>query len=457
MDVVSKLGDFGKLPAELRLLIWENALSDGSTAIMRSNRTIYEDISYKLYDTIEIHLYPRHDDPWMMVSCKRLRLSWSISREKDCLSSGFWNMPYDKTKLAINVHAPDPSEKAQYIHLWGKARALAAILEQIPESKSIEVTLRSHNGHNWQQNTESLKLSRAPRLDRDDDIILIPFCQLSNIRDINVAFNLDSLSTETQTHPNLDSLITDIDFAYDAELDNLPGETAAMLRFNRFATWLSNPLDKASYEPQTLTTLRNKPNMIATNDPFLEKLRHRYNCYDTCLINVMNELKHHHQRHDQNREDWLAAYPNGIPPLSKDWLRAERKIIYERLDIEHVLPIDITQPCRWSEFWHAIEAYAHRNYNVFPVHPARITTEGQWCAACRSMGFREGCDTCVNVIDYYTDALYEILPEDDEGDGDANYDETAEMNYNEDDESRVVVSRTSSNVEVASECDSAFS
>lgn len=42
----SSMGSFGKRPAELRVLVWEKLLSEGSTSIMATSRAIYENIGY---------------------------------------------------------------------------------------------------------------------------------------------------------------------------------------------------------------------------------------------------------------------------------------------------------------------------------------------------------------------------------------------------------------------------
>ncbi|KAL4787932.1 hypothetical protein BJX76DRAFT_353729 [Aspergillus varians] len=307
----SNMGQFKRLPAELRLLIWERALSDGSTSIMRTSRAIYEDISGRLYDTIEIHLYPLYDDP-----------------EKDCFWDGLWEFPYNKVKLVINLYSPDPQDKAQFIMLWSKIRGLAAILQQTSGPKSIEIRPRQYNGHKWQQSRV-----RGHSSDNGYTLLSIPFCRLPaiKVRTMSLPHSTDPLPTNTQHQPTLDSLITDIDFLYDTKLDTLPGRAASMLRLEQFATWSQKPLGKLPYETRTLRTIRKYPDTIVTHDPALKSLRLRYSYFDTLHLSVYGKDTSTAYRPTLDWQDWLKTYPDGIPELTEQWLCSERKRVYTRL------------------------------------------------------------------------------------------------------------------------------
>jgi hypothetical protein len=124
---------------------------------MRTSRGINEEISERLYDALDIHLSPIYDDPWMRVSCRRMHLDWTIkcpaekdnhtpNPDKSCrdIYEGLLPLPFEKLKLVVNIYAPDHRDGAQLLLLWQKVRALLAILNQAPGSKSVETTWRAH-------------------------------------------------------------------------------------------------------------------------------------------------------------------------------------------------------------------------------------------------------------------------------------------------------------------------
>jgi hypothetical protein len=179
-------GLFDNLPYELRIQIWENALSDGSTNIMRTSRGINEEISERLYDTLDIHLSHIYEDPWMRVSCRRMHLDWTIkcpaeknnhtpNPDKSCrdIYEGLLPLPFEKLKLVVNIYAPDHQDGVQLLLLWQKVRALVAILNQAPGSKSVEIVLRQHGEHTWYW-VSKVTTGLTTRL-ADSDLLLVPF------------------------------------------------------------------------------------------------------------------------------------------------------------------------------------------------------------------------------------------------------------------------------------------
>lgn len=358
MKTVSPYGSFQRLPAELRLAIWEYALSNGSTAIMRTSRAFYEDISDRLYDTIQYHLYPRYDDPWIRVSSRRLRVSWTVERRENCFWGGLWDLPYNKTNLSIRIYAPDPKEKAQLIQLWLKVYAVVAILQQQAENaRSIEISLCPFNGHDWQRGVQSFKYLRGSC--PDHDAIQIPLHKLSQER--NVLFPPGYPGTPFASRADLNAAIADHDFLYDAELDTLPGHTAAMLRLERFGTWFSKPLGKILYEGDVLAAIRRYPKTIARHDPDLKKLRLRYNYFDTCGYFVTRDRLGYPEFHDVAWDKWLDAYPLGVPEFSEEHLREERKLAWTRFHVYYP-PFGELRPRFKPSFWENLEALCGDDY-----------------------------------------------------------------------------------------------
>jgi hypothetical protein len=424
MCATTQGGLFDRLPYELRLQIWENALSDGSTNIMRTSHGINEEISERLYDTLDIHLSPIYDDPWIRVSCRRMHLNWTIKSpteknkhtpnpDKCCrdIYDGLLPLPFEKLKLVINIYAPDHRDGAQLLLLWQKVRALVAILNQTPGSKSVEVALRQHGEHTWYW-ASKVTAGLTTRL-ADSDLLLVPFGKLARLRD----FSMTPSTLVMRQHKDIDALITDIDFYFDTELDSLRGRAAAMLRLERFATWFSSSWGKLPYEDQTLTTIRRHHGAVATYDSELTKLRLRYNCFDTAQLSAFGKDLYHPIDHDFDWQKWLKAYPKGIPRLSKEWLREKRRKTYRRLRLRQYSANNIADPRQLTQFWYSVANYLARVWNSvsFPNMP-RMFSEARWCEECRQIGFRVGCDDCRGLNDFDEDGVSEVMTSDESGD-----------------------------------------
>ncbi|KAL4807612.1 hypothetical protein BDV18DRAFT_158829 [Aspergillus unguis] len=302
------------LPAELRLQIWEEVLSSGSTSIMRTNRAIYTDISGLLHDKMVLHLLPGFHDPWMKVSCLRLRLSWRLNTEGDCFWKGLWDLPYGKVKLAVYLYAPDPEDMAGLVLLWQKVRCLVGILQQTAGEKTIELVFKSHNGNDW--TSEIFSIPSDTSTYTSTEILSLPFHQLTSIRTSNLP------AQPFLTTPTIDTIAT-IDFHLDTALDTLPSNQGCMLRLAHFAKWFDKPIGRPLYEDSLLRTVRKDPALIAAVDPALERLRRRYVAFEAVYLNVRGD-----RPVSGGWEDWLGKYPGGIPVLSDRWVREERERVF---------------------------------------------------------------------------------------------------------------------------------
>ncbi|KAL2872650.1 uncharacterized protein BJX67DRAFT_340020 [Aspergillus lucknowensis] len=192
-------------------------------------------------------------------------------------------------------------------------------MNQARGSKSVDISLRQHNGQDWQR-SENITARLRKHL-ADSDLVLIPFGRLSRIRRLSVT----PTSLGPQKYDNFDALIADIDFYFDCELDTIRGQVAAMLRLERYATWFSNLWGKLPYETQMLTTIRQHLDTVVAYDPKLRKLRLRYNCFDTLQLAAMGKESTSPLEEDFGWQKWLDAYPKGIPRLSGECLRGQRK------------------------------------------------------------------------------------------------------------------------------------
>lgn len=427
------MGNFGVLPADIRLLIWEHTLSPASqtgpsTAIMRTSRDLYTEITECLYKPLQVHLSPSLSDPWLRITCPRLNLQWRL-REIDRFWEGLWEWPYDKVKLDVVLYAPNAADKGEPVLLWHKVRALVAILQQSRGSKEIEILLRSRDGHAWDSGpVEALELLSSSDLSRDQEnalqTLMIPFYQVPNVRRINIT----PAACKQGICSKIAALIADTEFRLDAELDVLPGHTASMLRLARFANWFEKPLGRLSYQINLLLTVRRYPATITAHDPGLRKLRLRYNAFDTAYLAVVGDKSSAWQRVppcetlNPKWESWLLRYPDGIPALSEGWLCAERKRVFDRLELQW--PVNAHEPSARTGFWQAVETYSFRFWGIAGSSLLwRNTAESRWCEECRRLGFGHGCARCGSILNSVVNASEDMT---DDEDGSYDYEESSD-------------------------------
>lgn len=186
----AQLGSLARLPPELRLSVYENALSNGpAPALMRASRAIYNEIKPRLYDTIDIHVYPVLGDPFIRVSFRRLKnASWSFMEESDCFRDrgGLHDIPYNSFKnTRVNIYARDQKSLGQLAYLWVKIEDFVGILctQRTLKNTRLELNLCPYKGHVWttpqQQNLEELRASYLrdplpPSQTRPNPFLIVP-------------------------------------------------------------------------------------------------------------------------------------------------------------------------------------------------------------------------------------------------------------------------------------------
>ncbi|KAL4957426.1 hypothetical protein BDW69DRAFT_180623 [Aspergillus filifer] len=155
------LGSLAVLPPELRLMIYEHAVTNGSApALMQTSKTINSEIKPRLYNTIDIHLYPRKPDPWARISFPLLpAASWTIKQEEDFNTRrrGVSALPYTRfNKTRVIIYAPDPKIVGQLAYLWVKVDAFAHVLcdQKTLKGCKIATDLRDYEGHTWTTDAE---------------------------------------------------------------------------------------------------------------------------------------------------------------------------------------------------------------------------------------------------------------------------------------------------------------
>ncbi|OJZ92812.1 hypothetical protein ASPFODRAFT_56361 [Aspergillus luchuensis CBS 106.47] len=222
----SPFGYFIFLPSEIRLLIWENLVKEGSLAILRTSQAIYHDIADRLYDTFDVHLSTIFEDPWIEIRCKLLRVNWVIGRRDYNKFSNLARVPYDKVKLVVHINAPDPDDSGQMILLWEKISKLTQMLCTIDDSRnyrdrgnphykywsepmyeglhqfgstpeaviSMVIRLRKYNGVDWIRNSQVNSTFCNNGLGYDFNEVLLPFCRLSRLRRFEIISDTEEMA-----------------------------------------------------------------------------------------------------------------------------------------------------------------------------------------------------------------------------------------------------------------------
>ncbi|GJP88832.1 hypothetical protein CBS63078_6964 [Aspergillus niger] len=429
----SPLGQLGKLPYEIRLEIYEKlfTIKNSPLKILRCSRAIYGEITDRLYDTLNIHLSPVFNDPWIEIHCKRLRLRWIIPNHSFPCQHRFARAPYYKMNLVVHIYAPDPRDPGQIALLWQKVQYLVYILERATIS-SIVIRLRVHQGRDWQKEGRVVESIPYPNKSRPDHhIVFLPFCRLSNVRAFRVVpdtrrmdrvtdwglinygrdfilnngyrnYNDGPLSQDRQYRDivrefdDIDALIRDTDFFLETHLDTLHGNTAAMLRLDRAAHWpLGAPVDYTFRLERSLLDIRQYPGSVNLHDPGLKQ--HCLRMWAFCDLYLIP----YPMKDKRSWEEWCSLYPEGLRPHDHESIHDPLVEITDNPG--YFGNFDTTQID--GEYEINIHNYWQRNWNGRPAFRRR-RFEQAWCTDCRRIGYRTGCDQdCekLNGSDYEED------------------------------------------------------
>ncbi|RAL16182.1 uncharacterized protein BO97DRAFT_431887 [Aspergillus homomorphus CBS 101889] len=421
----SPFGRLGKLPIELRMTIYEILLGmrPASIKLLCCSRAIYEEITKRLYDTMDIHLWPHVQEPWIDMSCRQLRLRWGIDNHN---KHRFSRLPYHKTHLYIHIYAPDRQDPGQIVLLWKRISHLMELLEGAA-IRSLTIHLQEHKGCDWQEEgraVESIDYPGSPR--PDHNIVFLPFCTLSKVRSLQVIpasprmddaidwglinygrefilhsgyanYNDGPLSGDSQYRDlarlfdDITAVILDTGFFLDTRLDLLPGLTAGRIRLARARDWLPDQGNRLILDPvnrKVLRRIRRCPESVSRHDPDLIKLMvrhwHHWNLYV--------DSRHGWDRFLRAYWDvplWEQFYADGLPPFTPDNVYNYWKAVPTNPD-HGWTNRGWFEDC--GEFEFCLWSYLHRNWGQESVEFRWRNFERYWCTDCRHMGFQAGCD-----------------------------------------------------------------
>jgi hypothetical protein len=205
----SNMGPFSLLPPEIRAQIWEHSSiaiqpglrftfkgTEDNLRLLRTCRSLYNEVSSFLYErvTLTFHLSPlvhRNSGSWIYVTTSA-GARWNIDPDK-AQCDHFRVLPYKRLKaVKFEIQAPDRKDPGQVILLWTRIYDLLNLLSKVEEFPNIELCLRETHAK-WSTNgtpNRSVPFdSNHPDEDSyppDFEVILLPFCQLRNVRSTRI-------------------------------------------------------------------------------------------------------------------------------------------------------------------------------------------------------------------------------------------------------------------------------
>ncbi|KIW67940.1 hypothetical protein PV04_03919 [Phialophora macrospora] len=351
---------FADLPAELRIMIFQESIKKRSISMLYLNRALYHELRPELYD---FHVFKIAIDPSAMdfrVAIYDgteyfLPVHSDHIRQPGCLVGK--EIPFDKLKeIEIDILAPDHREPAQVICAWMQITRLLAWL--LPQPKSafpplaesqikpainntglrlphVHISFIQQEGRQWQKS-----IAAAPGRPEmiDLNILLSAFRRMRYVRGLSVTIpdackadylseycsETERLATRQSPFGSLpdDSRIQSIeDFLHttlECILDDLPGPLAAQLRLQRFASWCSHSEDchlrriaGSAYldQPGQFGGIHNAAARRKRNRLFKDRL-------DSFIMFSLAVSKA--RRPLPWLEQWAAVFPDGIPRKSSE-------------------------------------------------------------------------------------------------------------------------------------------
>ncbi|EED24007.1 hypothetical protein TSTA_073930 [Talaromyces stipitatus ATCC 10500] len=205
----SGLGNFGKLPPEIRFMIWSDFVPSGhersktDLSILRASKQLHAEVLSYLHETIstlaivvraefdELHqlvdssthlsfeiwsggaLLRRNGDDGDDVESEMERLArasrWKFSSARDALERGFEFLPLDKLSAIMCIDAPDPDDEGQLICLCLRMRQVALLLKSLRKPIS-HVGVRLGEPRAWRRKKgERVEEEEEESEDSDDD------------------------------------------------------------------------------------------------------------------------------------------------------------------------------------------------------------------------------------------------------------------------------------------------
>lgn len=442
---LAQLGTFSRLPTEIRLMIWEYLISEHFFArfigFLKKKRTPHAlSISYcsrYLYEEISDLIYKDLVQVIKITGCHGLNeLSVEVFFKKqsyrndlkgfDMIQSYLHNCRYWRVTgkpIEVEIFPPYPEDRGIIVGLWRDINQFIDILQAAPFTPCVRVALVMK----WHENGEPLQVTGYHKHPRADyDIVLLPFTRLSsfmvhvtpslrtalenepNYKHRSLLHNLIKYPTFRQSHyMEIEKRLTDTRIFLDTKLDFLSGETAGVLRFQRYQNWYENGDSwKSRYEEQFLADLFENYDIVLKYDPGLRKARHR----NRVLLRI------HHKSHEKDDDTlrvqvdpknmrirlyktwdsqaFLKGFESGqIPGLHRFNYRYEGNVEKEQIWQEYAKLSGFIPRLHW---WAKDEASLSRirREDYLPMASEKYSHACRSCRWCQIFDIAEACRIC---------------------------------------------------------------
>lgn len=198
---MSALGDFSVLPLEIRSEIWQSLEHTHLGPILRSSRKLYDEVlseyfARELVVEVKGTTQPALQPPGRCSQChSRETIEWtSFGAPKRCvrcltpwvnisrLNMIQCTMPLARfRRTVIEVHPPDPKDPGQLVRVWSGLGQVLKVICQIPR-QSIKIHFRIDQQRSWFEEhfDGGSKLKRVqrsvPAAHKSDLDFLVPLC-----------------------------------------------------------------------------------------------------------------------------------------------------------------------------------------------------------------------------------------------------------------------------------------
>lgn len=216
----SKLGMFGRLPYEVRELIWLEFMpraqdtSEGKRpkgkpkadlSIIRTCRFLSREITAVIHHRCSMefelsHLH-RPGTLWTTVRFQRgydrerneggledTRPRWLLESPSNARDRGFSTLPFHKLDdVTVTLFAPDPTAPSKLFLLLEKVENLVALFKRAKFIQKITIRLKKQNGCDWFRHGAYAPNRTLPSEGRYDyNVVAVPFCTLRNVGCVEV-------------------------------------------------------------------------------------------------------------------------------------------------------------------------------------------------------------------------------------------------------------------------------
>ncbi|KAL8897190.1 MAG: hypothetical protein Q9207_007334 [Kuettlingeria erythrocarpa] len=271
----TSLGRLASLPLELRDQVWAYLSIRSRLALLRTSRQLYTEGSPVLYKDVDLqfNIEPRYEyKSWLRVGIS-FEAPWALQSLGQAITRGFDKLPFERLRqIRIVIEAPNRDDPGQLVCVQKKCLHLAELLDKAQHGlPHLELHFTTSQSGEW-GSANKPQSSIAPFgdaiLDNDYEILLHAFCRLRNASSANIYmpagydkrryFADDLAESLTWKEPfgtvlspgdpniwNDEELQEETDnilMGLDLSLDLLPGNTANMMRLDRFSRWYTEKL-----------------------------------------------------------------------------------------------------------------------------------------------------------------------------------------------------------------------